>query len=624
MNFLTQRRKNIFFLSMLVVTFFVVFSTFLGSSYIYLGNLFDAFIAYNIGYAIQNNFILHETFHTSFGFVYGFLNSISLKVIDQFKMFEASDLIMISSVIFSIIVFFCFLGTRLTFNSKVEPVPYWILLVALPPIFQARDLANLDHKDIVWYGTYNHHLWGLLIVQIASLFCLEKFYRKSLKENNNLTLISLFVFSFMQALFSFIGLNYKINSFMASLLVSFGVFFIMPMKTRFLYVSLFIGFLGLLCGGSYFFGYNYEGYFLDIYRTIESQAQHSDRNLKKYKELLLVAVLYVFISVCYRIYPFSLKDLKVNSLKLRSFFNRFFTKISFKSLFFDLCVAGGLFFASYGSSSRPKIFFLIVYSIFILMNSKKRNLTFFSCSFLILFYIVNIYSLLRITQYKFYDNGKSDYVLRSLDSNSGPMTFVLKNKLKLSYILNFFVIGDEDKKENSQDLKNFKSLSYAYMSKGKMEFFLNNDYVKMMSGVISAFKGIRVVKEDRVMMLGFINPLPFLLGTSFPSFTDHWVDIGVTFSFKNIYRLERSFQNSDFIFMPVLDHHGKTQTILNCQFYTWNFNHDELFKIFKIDQYGVYFASKEKMEEYHLYEFPQTDDRETIIRSCSRVAVLAR
>ena len=607
---------------MLIFTFVVVFSTFLGNSYLNVSDyIVDIFIPYTIGYAIKNDSILHETFHTSFGFIYGILNFISLKVIDWFKMFETSDLIMLSSVIFSIVVLFSFFGTKLTFNSKIEPVPYWILLVALPLVFQLRDIDNFDLKDIVWYGTYNHHLWGLFIIQVASVFCLEKFYRKSWKEGHHLTFKSLFGFSFMQALFSFIGLNYKLNFFIASFFVSFGLFFMMSAKTRFFYVSLIIVFLGLFCGIVSSLGYNYGSYFFDIYQAIESQIQPSNGS-SKYKELLVFSFLYVIISTSYRLGLVSSKDLEINFLKLKSLLNHVLKKVSFKDFFFDLCVAGGLFFASYGSTSKPIVVFLIVSSIFILINSKGRNIIFLSSGFLILFYIVNVFSLLRVTQYKFYDNRKRDYILRTIDASQEPMAFVVKNHPGISYILKFFMINDEYKKDHSQDVKNFKKLSYSYMPREKMDFFKNSDYIRMMSDAVLSFKNVGVVKEDKVTMLGFINPLPFLLNTSLPSPTYHWIDKGINFSFKNIYKLERSFKDSDFVFMPILEFHEITQTILNCQFYVWNFKYDESFKIFKMNQYGVYFASQEKMKEYHLNEVSKTDDREEIIYVCNRLSGL--
>ena len=616
MNFLNQRRKSIFFFSMIIFTFIVACSTFLGDSYIILRSLFDIFIPYNIGYAIQSGHSLHETFRTSFGFIYGGLNFISLNIIDRFKIFEISDLIILSSLIFSVIILFCFFGTRLTFNSQIKPIPYWILLVALPLVFQVRYIPSFDLKNIPWYGTYNHHLWGLLIIQVSSLFCLEKFYRKNQGKNNHLKMISLVVFSFMQAFFSFIGLNYKLNFFIASLFMSFGLFFMMSLKTRFLYMFLFVGFLGLLCGIAFFLGYNYRDYFFDIYHILEVQNGESEY-FRKYKTLFLGAFLYIVGLFVYRTDQISSKDLRLKFLTLRSFLNCVLKKISLKNVFFDLCIAGGLFFAIYGSWGRPIIFFLITFSIFILMNSNKKNIVLFSSCFLILFYIVNIFSLLRITQYKFYDNTKEKYVLESLDSHHGPMTFVVKNEIGFHSFIKVFMILSDDKK--TLNIKNFKRLSYsADISKEKMDFFKSSDYIRMISNVVSSFKSIGIVKEDKVMALGFINPLPFLLNVSFPSPTYHWIHLGVTFSLKNLYKIKESFKDSDFIFMPLLRYRKTIQTILNCQFYVWNFNSNRPFKIFKITQYGVYFASQEKMKKYHLDEISKTDDREDILSSCNR------
>ena len=64
-------------------------------------------------------------------------------------------------------------------------------------------------------------------------------------------------------------------------------------------------------------------------------------------------------------------------------------------------------------------------------------------------------------------------------------------------------------------------------------------------------------------MLEFTNPLPILLDFKPIQGAYHWFHIGVTFSGKNMYRFDETFENSDFIYVPLLSE----QSFLKCYFF---------------------------------------------------------
>ena len=244
--------------------FAIVVSCFLGDTYIVKGNLHDLWIPQMGAYAIKSGMVLHQDFHTSFGFVYNGLNYISLLFAEGFPdIFNPSDMIMLSSVLFSVILIALFILMRV----HTKQVPWLLLPYILSYTFQLRGNSDiLSYEKVLWYQSYNFHLWSLLLLQGAHIFA----WLKAIK-NNSLSHKKLITFCFIQTFCVYMAFNYKINYFAASCLIAASPFFFFSNKSKVCYAVASISFFGLLILiAPLVFGYSYTGYIKDVLHVVES------------------------------------------------------------------------------------------------------------------------------------------------------------------------------------------------------------------------------------------------------------------------------------------------------------------------------------------------------------------
>ena len=213
-NFLLSPKtyQVIIYLSFITL-FLILLSTFLGENYLVLGNIHDMWISQLGAYAIKHNLILHQDFHTPFGFIYNGINYISLFIIEFFpSIFNLFDMIMLSSVLFSFIVIGLFYLMRI---NTAQAIPVALLLVILSIIPQVRLMAEMFNikSQLLWYSSYNKHLWGLLLLQIAHLLCWKKFFIKNIDGTTQVEKNNFLLFLMIQVICAYICFNYKINFF---------------------------------------------------------------------------------------------------------------------------------------------------------------------------------------------------------------------------------------------------------------------------------------------------------------------------------------------------------------------------------------------------------------------------
>ena len=83
---------------------------------------------------------------------------------------------MLSSILFSLMIIGLFYLMRLN-TAKAFPIALLLFILSIiPQLRPMYDIFNIKTPASLWHASYNKHLWGLFLLQIAHLFCWKKFF----------------------------------------------------------------------------------------------------------------------------------------------------------------------------------------------------------------------------------------------------------------------------------------------------------------------------------------------------------------------------------------------------------------------------------------------------------------
>ena len=265
---INQRAIQFGFISL----FFIMLSSLLIKPYVIIGAMQDIWIPQVGAHAIKHGLTLHQDFHTPFGFIYNGLNYISLLIIELFpNIFNLFDMIMLSSSLFALVVISLFYLMRI--NTK-KSMPLALLLIILSIIPQLRPMSEMFNIKVLhlWHASYNKHVWGLFLLQIIHLFCYKKVFYKNIENTVQFEKKSFLLFLTIQVICAYIFFNYKLNFFIASSLVIFSIFLVLPFRLWLKYITFSVSlFLFLILFTLILSQYSYIGYLKDIHHTILSR-----------------------------------------------------------------------------------------------------------------------------------------------------------------------------------------------------------------------------------------------------------------------------------------------------------------------------------------------------------------
>ena len=309
---------------------------------------------------------------------------------------------------------------------------------------------------------------------------------------------------------------------------------------------------------------------------------------------------------------------KLSKTKLPDFFYYLHKSKSFltnnnlfliRYLLFDLCIGVSVLIVMMGHSYRiPLLYFLIVFLFYLIINTNITNIKRTCYLPLVILFVINISSLTGVTFFKFYQkeqltNNQSKYQkykIYSIKTKNKKHSFIIENKEGTDKILN----GLRERYPDKTDV--FEGIPY-----GPNSFFHrladNNMYhIDLLNDAFLVFYNKLDKNDDRVLLLEYINPLPILLNLKPIQGAYHWFHLGFTFSKKTIHHFNKTFEESDFIYMPLFLF--SNESILKCHFYKWNFS-NKRFALSSIHKYGFLFATHQKIKEYNLenLEFPNPD-----------------
>lgn len=622
-----------------ILMYYYIIKILLGDSILVTGNLHDLFIPQLSAKAIKDGLILNHEFHTPFGYIYHYLNYFSLTLIERFpNIFTQSDMIMLSSVLFSFIVISIFLLVAIT-TRNAKTIQYLIIILILSTLFQVRNVEHiLEYKNLLWYGVYNKHLWAILLLQILHVFSWSGVTKEvSCIKINYKTLL---LFSLIQSVCIYISFNYKFNFFIASSFVAGSALFFLAGKLKFVY-ALVIGILltSFTLLTALVFGYSYPAYLNDLLHIIQSKSSLlSFKYFKHFMYFILFSMLFVYHKkiILREYYTHSFKKL-IHGLSNGfpdswSLIQKSYLNIA-NSLLFFIFIGLGVLVGVLGDYERPNLYFLIVFLMYVCLKTNK-SLTRFSSLFILLFVIViNITSLAYLSLNKLNEEKTNKYIEVNLFGKSKDI--IIKNSLDLdhktlesykkfedykTFILNtalldeaheinktqgfldkeisflirlYFLHSTNFNLEKETKLFNDHSLSILRHLRHRTILWNNERYYSMFQDSIIRIKNIDYSYNDKIMILGFSNHLPVVLNSRLAPDSYHWVHLGTTFSEENIYKLYNTFKNHDVIYIPTVTADWY-QPFLNCVFYNWNLKSNQ-FGLHSTNQYGKLFLSKYKL-----------------------------
>ena len=557
--------------------FLLMFLSLPGTSHLTHGKIHDLWIPQIIAHAVKHNVILHQDFHTPFGFIYAWLNYTSLLLIEWMGL-QAMDMIMISSILFSLLILLVF---YLIYLNTKKVTPYIILFFVLSLVPQFRNTSSLlDYNNLLSYCSYNNHLWALLLLQITHLFYWEKmFIQKNFEQNKR----DILLFSLIQALCIYISFNYKFSFFISSILITASILLISPRSRIRCATHSILFFFILVLFTQIFTQYSYSGYLQDIYHAITSRQNILRKSTISIVCQLIAICLFLSIRI-YRIYAIR-KD-KI------TFFSKQWLFIT-RGFFFDMFIGLAILISIIGDYFQPYYYsFLtvVIYCIVHIRTSSERKIL---SSILLLLAMVNILSLIKFSSYTFYNSQSKNipqaftkYQSIKIETKSHDYDLViLKDRYTTDWLLHTF---------SEEDL-------FAKLFSKKAIYKIKNSYeVSPFHHILNTFKDMKLGKDDKIFMLDYVDPLPVFLDKPPIKGSYHWIHYGVSFSEKNIFKIYKTLEQSDFIYLTF------PWTNLNCVFYKWNIE-NKRFVIISVHPYGILLATEGKTHQYHLsnFQFPQ-------------------
>jgi hypothetical protein len=571
-----------------------------GSNLYSIGSMYDVWIPAIGAKSMQQGLSLHQQFQTPMGVFYNSINYISLSIINALPQFFVQlDIIMLSSIQVMLICWLLFFLIEYSLQTKKL---YLTILLATSTILQARLMGDIFSPfKILWSGVYNNNVLGLIILQVAYTWLWRLHYSKHKVSNFKVAILGA-----LQAVFAFIFLNFKINTFFAALLLNIAAFSSLSKnhKRFFLtpYCLVFAILIGIITKS---LNYSYVAYFTEIKYLI---------GVKKVKFLTLIDQI-KYIPVCIFII-FNLISINLfkplHSASIATILNKNYNVVTlikkeliqqkakyWQIALFSTLISCSIFFMVFGESLYSPSYYLIIIAIIASLSERSKYIINSSKFFLALIIITNLFSLGIIAYFKSYEPQDSNgrYIKLSPSNKPNFGSFITINSRGFSDLI--LRIGLDQNSHKNNLLANIAS-SYKIENLQQPIAFDNIEYSAMMRNIINTINDINPEKDDKILLLGFTNPLPFFLDSKIIINTQHWIDFYITISPKHLNKLYPSFAGADFIYTPILTFDSgdpEHQSFLNCAFYEWNL---EQFSLVKTAPYGLLFAKNDKIKQYNL------------------------
>ena len=548
------------------------------------GNIHDYFLPLNAAYVTGMSGLGQETLRSPFGPFYVLLSAASFGMIRAFPGWLSLDKIhALSSLqvsLFVIALFFLFRSLQRTERK----LPLWLLAFSLMVCFQPREI-RLDEILPDWYGTYNNHLWAVLLLQAANHYAWRG------QRPGNKTVIALAVF---EAACLSITFHYKVSFFAASAgLALLPLGSVGTLRGKLTYAGVTLAAFAVVAALLAAAGFSYARYFEDLRWAA---AAKSPIPLQVAAQLIALAA-FVFVAFMLqweRRHAFAASSAEARNLSgLAGLFRRSFSMIGF-----DAVAGVALALAALGDFRSP----VWPYVVMALCAARvsgvahsganaralpvARLVRGVAVAWLILLMSVSLVSLCNIA---LFSAGKAspmphaNTLRRVIEAD--PLRFVF-GQITLSPSLENLVATGLVAPGTGAPQTLF-DLSYQLQAHddhalgGVLSAIVDTGYVDSLNATAQWLRreGERSGQAGRLVIgsVSFANPYPVLTGNLFPAGSLHWMHLGTSLSIPQLDEALEPLTQADVVIVPALAYDWIPESRLRCGFYLWNLRKGGLF-----------------------------------------------
>ena len=560
----------------------------LGQATIIIGNVDDFFIALNAGYVVVQEGLAHPSIHSPFGEVYFLLSANSFRLIERFPQWLSLDKIhMFTSMQWMAVISVLFFAFRRLQDGgrKFEP---WLLALLLLICVQAKDLGTLKPLPN-WYGTYNYHLWALLILQAANHYCWK---------GRNPKGPVVFWLGVVEAFVLVIAFNYKISFFLAGCGLSLlPLFYLGGWQGRVAFYSSLLASAAIMMAALAGIGVPFLQYFHDVLFAARAKSVHTATAIGQF----CVALAYMLIigKVASRPAEALLSETRMVSISRVSEAVRRYA--------FHGVVAAAVAMGALGDFFSPWWPYVVVGLWAVICSSEGptaetrepadrllvRNVAAVLVTILAGFALLSLHVIADDA-----NTGptQNDAIAEAISFAPRPLSFIhfpMNAGIDDLLASKLFAIPSD----LPQRLLEFSTRDESDQARPVVQavgVMATTNYIKDVNETVvwlneigSAAKGTLAISH-----MGFSNPWPLLTGNRFTDGSPHWLHVGTTVSPRQVDAFLGPLSGADVTVVPLISVNDPEQAILNCAFYEWNIRNGGLFVPQHLAGYNLIFVRK--------------------------------
>lgn len=523
------------------------------------GNLHDVFIPYNAALYRLQGMVQHRDFHTPFGWIYSELNLYAWRILMTRKFAGINELIPMASLLWLGVIVVLYGGFLLALPPRVRPTcaRAWLFLLFLAlVVFNFKGVAGFSVRDINWYGTYNNHMWGVVLLQLVGVFLVIG----TKPDARGITALAL-----LNGVGVFLTCNYKISFGLASLALAGAPLFSDwgGVRWRLLYAGGGLAVVLLLTLGLVPAQYDWRLYAADLHVAALAKAGNTGS--------VVSAGTWLAVLMAWLLLILGLVLAPVVDAKDRIGHQAVVFKLVFATL-----VIGAVLVSIMGDFARPDYFILVCLALFVLMHPVANQSTWGvtrsvrggALAVLLVGIIGYAASDFRVAHYKLNatDSGKYEAVV--LDTPYGPLKWTIRKNSGFDPLSRLFRLDEHPQKLLIQSAITYREHPYR---DDLVIAFKNADYVAASLAIKDWMRQAGVGPHQVVSVLDFINPIPLLTGSPMPHASAHWVHFGTSVPMAGHDEvIFASVAVSDVLVVPIASYDNNGQSLLNCRFHEWN------------------------------------------------------
>jgi hypothetical protein len=443
-------------------------------------------------------FVKNTTLMGGLGYVFSLIAGSAFILLDKFDL-GLNKIIVLGSLIFSSSLAIIWVFIRKFTNYKI---PFIVLLTLIS--FASSCIIAGD-----WKGNYNINLWSVLFFQmILSAMIFDK--GDELKEIKNK---DIYILSIIQALFLWIEFNYKMNFFVASVLIaSIPAMFFPVKKTIRYFLSAVVFFLLMNILTAQLSGYDYFLYFKTMKRffverwklKMEVQSPFLSKiPARSLISFVLLIGMIIFTKVM-SVKPKTGEGRRKDSSLVRSICNNFlefFSTLNVKSIARYLLFACVFIFSAHivlmSNALDGRRFYVLpsIIVFFVFLHHRYKKVLLFAFCLIFLFWMDIGFAKLFI---KPSADNYEEIVLRNVNP---------KHEIK-------FFIRTKEFNERLDDLKR----------KYNVDLMKNDAISDYFSDIIDFYNKFKLNGQYKITMPSIVNVAPFIIDSKYPTPSLHWQD----------------------------------------------------------------------------------------------------